>query len=297
MVAFVIGGNCTGKSRFIEQNFKDPQYTVLDVLDYQKREDKFFGLSEWEKLFQANERLKDDIVDLVLLGRDVVVEQTFFRALRRIGYVDAIREISRDIPILVYVMMPSDEQLRQNCQKRLQDTGEDPEYAYKRTKREAEIFEFPNPAEGFSKIYVVSDDGITECLDEPDQTRIEQARQELLDEAEKRQKEREKKERQEKLTEEMEHIRFWHYCEVCGKKELLTADEAFKQGWDYPPRMGQFRNFLLPRKCGNCSIVDALCFKLLSGKKTFSDLSADEKETLERIKNEPESLLPLEDET
>ena len=29
-----------------------------------------------------------------------------------------------------------------------------------------------------------------------------------------------------------------HICEVCGKTEILTPEEAFNEGWDYPPRMG-----------------------------------------------------------
>ena len=28
-----------------------------------------------------------------------------------------------------------------------------------------------------------------------------------------------------------------HICEVCGKKEIMTPEEAFLDGWDYPPRM------------------------------------------------------------
>lgn len=237
--------------------------------------------------------MKADIVELVRQGKDVVAEQTFFRALRRIGYVEAIREVSRKIPIVIYVMMPSDEQLWQNCEKRAEDTGENPKYAYKQIKRElSEVFEFPNPAEGFSRIYEVLDNRIIERIDEPDWTRIEQAKKELLAEDEKRQKKREKKERREKLIQEMEHIRFWHYCEVCEKKELLTADEAFEQGWDYPPKMGQFR-IVFPRTCGNCCMFGTLYLKLISGD---FNLSADEKETWERINNEPESLLPSEDE-
>ena len=27
-----------------------------------------------------------------------------------------------------------------------------------------------------------------------------------------------------------------HICEVCGKTEILTPEEAFNEGWDYPPR-------------------------------------------------------------
>ena len=30
-----------------------------------------------------------------------------------------------------------------------------------------------------------------------------------------------------------------HICEVCGKTEIMTPEEAFNYGWDYPPRMGE----------------------------------------------------------
>lgn len=42
-------------------------------------------------------------------------------------------------------------------------------------------------------------------------------------------------------------------CEVCGKEEVLTSDEAFEQGWDYLPRMGAF-GIVSPRTCGSCPI-------------------------------------------
>lgn len=101
--------------------------------------------------------------------------------------------------------------------------------------------------------------------------------------------------RREKLARDMEHIRFWHYCEVCGKKELLTADESFEQGWDYPPRMGKFRQ-LSPRTCGNCLLADTLWMKFTSKKTDIFFLTKRERETMERIKNEPESLMPQEGE-
>lgn len=33
-----------------------------------------------------------------------------------------------------------------------------------------------------------------------------------------------------------------HICEVCEKIEVIDSDLAFDEGWDYPPRMGSFRN-------------------------------------------------------
>ncbi len=298
MVIFVIGANCTGKSRFIERNFMGPGYTILNVYDYQKRveeEERFRDRSSFEQLFQANELLKADIVDLVRRGQNVVVEQTFFRALRRIGFVEAVREADEDISVEVYVMTPSDEQLWQNCVERGTKLGWDIKREYDRIRDEiTEIFEFPNPAEGFSRIYAVSGDDVAERREVPDWTIVEKAKMELQKEAEERAEEQAAEERHEQLIQETKHIRFWHYCEVCGKKELLTADEAFAQGWDYPPGIYFFR-LLTPRTCGNCSITKTLWWKLVALKKNLSELTDGEMETLWRIQNEPESLMPAEE--
>lgn len=85
-----------------------------------------------------------------------------------------------------------------------------------------------------------------------------------------------------------------HICEVCGKTEVLTSDEAYLQGWDYPPRMGKF-GIVSPRTCGNCVITDTFWWALQSGKvKSMSDLSDHQKEVLARIQNEPASIIPAE---
>lgn len=34
--------------------------------------------------------------------------------------------------------------------------------------------------------------------------------------------------------------RLIHVCEVCGKTKIMTPEQAFNEGWDYPPRMGAF---------------------------------------------------------
>lgn len=51
--------------------------------------------------------------------------------------------------------------------------------------------------------------------------------------------------------------KYIHICEVCGKTEILTPEEAFEDGWDYPPKMGAF-GLVSPRTCGNCGIMDTL---------------------------------------
>ena len=82
-----------------------------------------------------------------------------------------------------------------------------------------------------------------------------------------------------------------HICEVCGKEEILTSEEAFLAGWDYPPRMGAF-GVVSPRTCPDCNIMDTLWAALILKKKKVEDLSDRQKQTLKRILGEPGSILP-----
>lgn len=53
-------------------------------------------------------------------------------------------------------------------------------------------------------------------------------------------------------------------CEVCGRVETLTDDDAYEQGWDYPPFMGM-AGVLGPRTCRGCSIVETAWWAVLTG--------------------------------
>ena len=88
-----------------------------------------------------------------------------------------------------------------------------------------------------------------------------------------------------------DNITLRHICESCGKDELLTADEAHKQGWDYPPKMGAYK-VVSPRKCGSCSIESTLWWALSFDNIPLDQLSEKHAKTLERIISEPESILP-----
>ena len=85
-----------------------------------------------------------------------------------------------------------------------------------------------------------------------------------------------------------------HICEVCGKTEVLTPEEAFHEGWDYPPRIGGF-GIVGPRTCGDCPINLTVWWALVSEKKSVSELSQQQKETIKRIQGEPESIIPREE--
>lgn len=72
-----------------------------------------------------------------------------------------------------------------------------------------------------------------------------------------------------------------YVCENCGKTELLSEDEAYHQGWDYPPFMGEW-GVVSPRTCHECPISTTLYWKLISGT-TIEKLSEHHKKTLQRI--------------
>ena len=85
-----------------------------------------------------------------------------------------------------------------------------------------------------------------------------------------------------------------HICEVCGKTEILTSEEAFNEGWYYPPRMGGF-GIVGPRTCGDCPINLTVWWALVSENKSISELSEKQRETIKRIQGEPESIIPEEE--
>ena len=73
-----------------------------------------------------------------------------------------------------------------------------------------------------------------------DEQFLTDARKQITDEKERIEKEDDKSRKRKALLESMKTRPFWHYCEVCGKKEFLTDEDAFNRGWDYPPKMGSF---------------------------------------------------------
>ena len=82
-----------------------------------------------------------------------------------------------------------------------------------------------------------------------------------------------------------------HICENCGKEEVLSSEEGYKQGWDYPPKIGKFK-VISPRTCGACGIDTTLWWEVTYNKTPVEELSERHRQTLERILAEPESILP-----
>ena len=293
-LTFVIGANAAGKTYFIEHHLANEKAVALNIYDYQQKVYDEHGNKElitFEEQFRclkkANEKHLHDIINELKQGNDVIAEQTFFKAKRRIAYIDEIRK-EMDVKIEVYVMHPSNKRWIENSKKR-----EDIENieVYENQKKQ---MEFPNPAEGFDAIFEVVDGEIILRMDDIKPEIVKQARQELMEEDTwiRREDEREHKHRQ--LIESMNTRPFWHYCEVCGKKEFITAKETLDAGWDYPPHFGEF-GLLGPRTCGNCSLKDTLFWKVHTELPLpiviNEQLTPEEKIIWQRIKAEPESLL------
>lgn len=300
-VIFVMGATAAGKTYFINTHYSDKDVDVLNVYDYQQRaydeegvEDVISFDAQFRCLMNANNMLLADIIEKLKQGRSVVVEQTFFKAKRRIAYIDEIRK-AEDVMIETYVICPTDALWESNLKKR-EMNGRLQHYK----EQAANDIEFPNPAEGIDRIYKVVDGEIQLQMDSPRPEILDKARKELNEEAERIHAEDEAKHKREKLLESMNTRPFWHYCEVCGKKEFITAQEAFDSGWDYPPKMGHF-GLLGPRTCGGCLLKDTLFWRVNTDKKIplpiviEGALTSEELVTWKRIKGEPESLLDAEE--
>lgn len=294
-VTFIIGAPATGKTTFINNHFSDSGNTViLNIYDYQQAAYKEAGFGkqvslghEFKCLYKANENLLVDIIKALQEGKNVVVEQTLYKAKRRIAYIDAIRNAVKNITIAVYVMCPSDSVWEEHINERkLIDS-------IQRLRANAKEIEFPNPSEGFDEIYEVINNKIKMRMDDPKPEIVDSAHKELSEEAQQMKQEEKKTKERLDLLESMNSRPFWHYCEVCGAKVFCTAQDAFNAGWDYPPQLGTF-GFLGPRTCGECDITGTLYWKVQQQALPIvveSMLTEEELKTWKRIKNEPESLL------
>ena len=293
-LTFVIGANAAGKTYFIEHHLASEKAVVLNIYDYQQKVYDEHGNKElitFEEQFRclkkANEKHLHDIINELKQGNNVIAEQTFFKAKRRIAYIDEIRK-EMDVKIEVYVMHPSNERWMENSKKR-----EDMENieTYENQKKQ---MEFPNPARDLTQSLRWSMMKIILRMDDVKPEIVKQARQELTEEDTRIRREDERKHNHRQLIESMNTRPFWHYCEVCGKKEFITAKEALDAGWDYPPHFGEF-GLLGPRTCGNCSLKDTLFWKVHTELPLpiviNEQLTPEEKIIWQRIKAELESLL------
>ena len=90
---------------------------------------------------------------------------------------------------------------------------------------------------------------------------------------------------------ERDNMVLCHICENCGKEEIISVNDAYDRGWDYPPKMGSFK-VISPRKCGDCGIETTLWWEMAINRTPIEQLSPKHMQTLQRIMTEPESIIP-----
>ena len=143
-VIFVIGVAGSGKSTYIKNNY--PDYKKIDLYDYQSH---FMCVAE---VLQSYEDCKKDLVESIKTCDKVVMEHTLLKKMRRIPYVDAVRETD-DVKLTCVLVNPSVEQIVNNRIARgLSKTICNKESVLD----ELEVLEIPEDGDGFDEIIIVA---------------------------------------------------------------------------------------------------------------------------------------------
>lgn len=78
---------------------------------------------------------------------------------------------------------------------------------------------------------------------------------------------------------------FEHWCEVCGTTAALTSAEAYRAGWDFPPRMGEW-GVISPRTCGSCPMSATVWWAVAVDGYDSEQLSPSQRATIARLLDE-----------
>lgn len=78
---------------------------------------------------------------------------------------------------------------------------------------------------------------------------------------------------------------FLHWCEVCGREELLSTQAAFEAGWDFPPRMGTW-GVISPRTCPTCPMKSTVWWAIAMENRSMDELTPGQLKTVGRILEE-----------
>ncbi len=143
-ITIVMGIPGSGKSHYIKEHFSDRK--VYDLYTYQEKK-KFLT---YETVLESYEELKDDIVNALKRGENIVIEHTLLKAIRRTPYIEAIREVTDD-PIDIVVLYPPIEVLKERQQQRGIFHTEDS------IKADLELLEIPTTDEGFSEVTIIKE--------------------------------------------------------------------------------------------------------------------------------------------
>jgi hypothetical protein len=78
---------------------------------------------------------------------------------------------------------------------------------------------------------------------------------------------------------------FPHRCESCGREEMLSTQDAFDAGWDFPPKMGTW-TVISPRTCPDCPMTSTVWWAITMEKRSMNDLTPRQLKIVGRILEE-----------
>lgn len=78
---------------------------------------------------------------------------------------------------------------------------------------------------------------------------------------------------------------FLHWCESCGREELLNAHDAYEAGWDFPPNMGAW-GVISPRTCPDCTMEKTAWWAITVQKHGIDEMTAQQRKAVGRILEE-----------
>ncbi|SDS55371.1 hypothetical protein SAMN04489834_1692 [Microterricola viridarii] len=78
---------------------------------------------------------------------------------------------------------------------------------------------------------------------------------------------------------------FVHWCESCGREELLESQRAYEAGWDFPPNMGTW-GVVSPRTCPNCTIKNTVWWAIAIEKRSIDEMTPRQRKAVGRILDE-----------
>lgn len=140
-VTIIMGPACSGKSFYIKSNYQNS--TVIDLYDFQKK--GFSNISDvWKSYEDCAEALKKAIKE----NKNVVLEHTLLKKIRREWYISQIREVT-DENIDIVCIAPSPETLCKRAKSRnININTED-------AKKELSILELPTIDEGYANVKII----------------------------------------------------------------------------------------------------------------------------------------------
>ena len=141
-IIFVSGPPCSGKSTFIEENFKNRK--IIDLYDFQKDLLHITYETIWKSYVDCMEAIKTAIQN----NEEIVVEHTLLKEIRRKYYIDEIRKITNE-EIIIYFIIPTKEEYKNRVQQRKI------RYSDETIEMYLETSEIPNESEGFFKVIIV----------------------------------------------------------------------------------------------------------------------------------------------